>query len=120
MPGVERKRFDDPDETREFGGKGHADLVLLNGEAVGRVVFEPGWRWSEHIGPIVGQSSCHASHVGYILSGRQRIRMDDGEEFELGAGDLISIAPGHDGWTVGDEQCVVLYFGGMEAYAKPT
>jgi uncharacterized cupin superfamily protein len=120
MPGVEQKRFDEPDETREFSGKGHADVLHMNGEAVGRAVFEPGWRWSEHVGTIIGESTCHASHFGYVLSGRQHIQMDDGQEFELGAGDLISIAPGHDGWTVGDEPCVVLYFSGMDDYAKPS
>jgi uncharacterized cupin superfamily protein len=60
------------------------------------------------------------NHVGYVLSGRQRLRMDDGAELEVGPGDLVTIPPGHDGWTVGDEPCVILYFGDLSGYAKPT
>jgi uncharacterized cupin superfamily protein len=70
--------------------------------------------------PIVGTSSCEAAHVGYVLSGRQRILMDDGTELDISAGDVVSIPSGHDGWTVGDEPCVVLDFAGMANYAKPS
>ncbi len=120
MPELERKRFEDPDETRPFKDKGHAELLHIRGDVVGRATFEPGWRWSEHVGPIVGLKSCQATHFGYIVSGRQVIRMDDGTEHELVAGDVVSIPAGHDGWTVGDEPCVVLYFTGMDGYAKPS
>jgi uncharacterized cupin superfamily protein len=46
--------------------------------------------------------------------------MDDGKELEIGPGDVVSIPPGHDGWTVGDEACIVIDFAGMETYAKPS
>lgn len=119
MAELEQKRFEEPDEVRSLSDKGRAELLHINGDVVGRATFEPGWRWSEHVGPIVGLDSCQAAHFGYIVSGCQVIRMDDGTEYELRAGDVVAIPPGHDGWTVGDEACVVLYFTGMADYAKP-
>ena len=120
MAGVERKRFDNPDETRRFEGKGQVELVAIGEGVVGRATFEPGWKWSEHVKPLAGTDSCQAAHVGWVISGRQVIRMDDGTELEIGAGDVVSIPAGHDGWTVGDEPCVVIDFAGMADYAKPS
>lgn len=119
MASVERKSFDKPDETRSFQGKGHVDLVNIGGGVVGLATFEPGWRWSEHVKPLAGTDSCQAAHLGYIISGHQAVRMDDGTEMNFGPGDVISIPPGHDGWVVGDEPCVAIDFAGMGDYAKP-
>jgi quercetin dioxygenase-like cupin family protein len=120
MAGVEKKRFDQPDDTRPFQSKGGVEILNIGGGVVGRATFEPGWRWSDHVKPIVGGDSCQAAHFGYVVSGRQIIHMDDGTELEIGAGDVVSIPAGHDGWTIGDEPCVVLDFSGMANYAKPT
>lgn len=119
MAGLERKRFDNPDETRAFADKGHVDLVGVGGGTVGLATFEPGWRWSEHVKPLAGTDSCLVPHLVYVLSGRQVVSLDDGTEIELGPGDISYIPPGHDGWTVGDEPCVSLDFAGMADYAKP-
>ena len=120
MAGLERKRFENPDEARPFQGKGQVEIVNIGDGVIGRATFEPGWRWSEHVRPIAGTDSCQMAHVGYVVSGRQVIKMDDGTELEIGAGDVVSIPAGHDGWTVGDEPCVVLDFAGMATYAKPS
>ena len=120
MARLERKRFDEADETRPFRDKGQVELVSLGDGVVGRATFQPGWKWSDHVKPIAGTPSCQAAHVGYVLSGRQRILMDDGSEFDISAGDVVSIPSGHDGWTIGDEPCVVLDFAGMANYAKPS
>jgi uncharacterized cupin superfamily protein len=120
MAKLERKRFDEADETRPFRDKGHVELVSLGDGVVGRATFQPGWKWSDHVKPIAGTPSCQAAHVGYVLSGRQRILMDDGSELDISAGDVVSIPSGHDGWTIGDEPCVVLDFAGMANYAKPS
>jgi hypothetical protein len=121
MAGLERKRFDDPDDTRPFQEKkGHVKIVNIGDGVVGLATFEPGWKWSDHVKPIAGTDSCQAAHVGYVLSGRQVIRMDDGTQIEIGPGDVVSIPSGHDGWTIGEEPCVVLDFAGMATYAKPT
>jgi len=120
MPGPERKRFDDADETRAFQDKGQVELVNIGGGVVGRATFQPGWKWSDHIKPIAGTASCQAAHVGYVVSGRQMILMDDGTQLEIGAGDVVSIPAGHDGWTIGEEPCVVLDFAGMADYSKPS
>jgi quercetin dioxygenase-like cupin family protein len=115
------KRFDQPDETREFlDGKGRIELIDLNGHAVGRGTFEPGWRWSEHVGPIAGTDSCQVEHIGYVLDGRMALRMDDGTEREFGPGETFHMPPGHDAWIVGDEACVMLDFGGLRGYAQAT
>src|SRR5829696_8869450 len=118
MASIEIKRFDSPDETRPFEGRGKADVVNLAGRPIARGVFEPGWRWSENIKPIAGTDSCEVSHFGYIVSGRMRVQMDDDSEAEIGAGDVVAIPSGHDAEVVGDEPCVMLDFGEIDAYAK--
>ncbi|WP_236239976.1 cupin domain-containing protein [Streptomyces sp. CC228A] len=120
MTGILQRTFEQADETRPFEeGKGRLDLLNTEHGPVGRAVFEPGWQWSEHIKPIVGGDSCQAAHVGYCLSGRMKIVMDDGEAVELGPGDFMAVAPGHDAWVVGDEPCVMLDWAGFGDYAKP-
>ncbi|MDX2561029.1 cupin domain-containing protein [Streptomyces sp. TX20-6-3] len=121
MTGIVKKSFDTADETRPFeGDKGRLDLVSGARGAVGRAVFEPGWQWSKHVKPIAGTDSCQASHVGYIVSGRMKVVMDDGESTEYGAGDYMEVQPGHDAWVLGDEACVALDWTGFSDYAKPS
>ncbi|TCK01041.1 cupin domain-containing protein [Nocardia alba] len=120
MSALVRMSFDAPEETRPFEqGKGRLDLVNVENGPVGRAVFEPGWRWSEHVKPIAGTDSCEAAHIGYCLSGRIVVAMDDGEELEFGPGDVMIADPGHDAWVVGDEACVLLDWQGYADYAKP-
>jgi quercetin dioxygenase-like cupin family protein len=119
MTDLERANIDEPVESRPFmADKGRMDLVLLDGVLVGRGTFEPGWRWSEHVKPIAGTDSCQAAHMGYCISGRMRVRMDDGQEAEVGPGDFMLAAPGHDAWIVGDEACVIIDWQGVKDYAK--
>jgi mannose-6-phosphate isomerase-like protein (cupin superfamily) len=118
MAGLIAKHLDSPDETRSIP-KGKVEIVQLGDVAIGRAVFEPGWRWSECVKPIVKSESCQTHHTTYIVSGRMHVRMDDGTEQELGPGDAAIIPPGHDAWIVGDEPCVGLDFTGMGDYAKP-
>ena len=121
MAGFEVKSLDTPDEVRPFAGDaGAAHIVNLSTGPVGRGVFEPGWRWSEHVKPIAGTDSCQTAHLGYVLSGRMHVVMDDGSEGECGPGDAIYLPPGHDAWTVGDEPCVMVDFGQIGSYAKPS
>ena len=115
---LEVKNFDSPDETRPFEGKGRADVVEIAGKTIGRGTFEPGWRWAENVKPIAGTDSCQVSHLGYVLSGRMRVIMDDGNDGEVGPGDVCAIAPGHDAEVIGDEPCVMLDFGEFGDYAK--
>lgn len=116
---LEKKSFDKPDETRPFKAHGKVEIVKLGSSIIGRGTFEPGWRWSQDVKPIAGTDSCEAAHAGYCMSGRMTVRMDDGAEDQIGAGDAFTIAPGHDAWTDGDEACVLLDFSGLENYAKP-
>jgi hypothetical protein len=118
MAQVEVKSFDSPDEVREFEGKGKADVVNVAGRTIGRGVFEPGWRWSENVKPIAQTDSCQVSHLGYCISGRMKVYMDDGTEGELGPGQVVAIPPGHDAEVVGDEPCVMVDFGEFGDYAK--
>ncbi|HEX7538630.1 MAG TPA: cupin domain-containing protein [Dermatophilaceae bacterium] len=114
-----KRNIDAPDETREFQAHGHMDVVSLGDFTLGRGVFEPGWRWSKDVKPIAGTDSCMARHTGICLSGVMTVRMDDGTEETIGAGDVLAIEPGHDAWTVGDEPCV-LFDTGIAGYAKPS
>jgi len=121
MAGLVRKSLDAPEETRPFEeGKGKLELVNLDGGAVGRATFEPGWQWSRHVKPIAGTDSCQAAHMGYVIAGRMKIVMDDGQEMEFGPGDFMISPPGHDARTVGDEPCVVIDWQGVADYAKRT
>ena len=113
---VDLKRFDSPDETRTFE-KGRYDVVTLGGLTLGRATYQPGWKWSEHVGPTAGTKSCRVEHVGLVLGGRVAVRMDDGRSIELSPGDLFAIGPGHDSWVVGEEPYVALHFQGAERYA---
>jgi hypothetical protein len=114
---IDLRRFDSPDETRVFE-KGRFEIVTIGGMTVGRAVYEPGWRWSEHVGAALGATSCQVSHVGLVVSGRNRVLMDDGGELDLAAGDLFSIPPGHDSLVLGDEPYVSLHFLGANEYAR--
>jgi quercetin dioxygenase-like cupin family protein len=83
---------------------------------LGRATYEPGWRWSEHVGAATGTPSCPVEHVGLVLSGRAAVRMDDGTERVMHAGDFFHVGPGHDSWVVGDEPYVSLHTMGSEGY----
>jgi hypothetical protein len=118
MADVEVKSFESPDETRPFEGKGQAEVVQVGGHSVSRGTFEPGWKWSTNLKPIAGTDSCQVSHLGYCVSGRMRIHMDDGSEKDVGPGETAAIPPGHDAEVVGDEACVFVDFGDVAGYAK--
>ena len=114
-----RKSLNQPEETRPFeAGSGQLQLVNVAEGAVGRATFNPGWRWSQHVKPIAGTESCQAAHMGYVISGRMTIQMDDGTKDDFGPGDVMVCPPGHDAWVVGDEACVVVDWTGMANYAK--
>jgi len=110
------RRFDTPDEIRRFP-LGTFELIEIGDLTIGRASYEPGWRWSEHVGPITGASSCKVEHAGVVLSGRAAVKMDDGNEFEMAAGDLFTVPAGHDSWVIGDEPYVSLHFLGADEYA---
>jgi mannose-6-phosphate isomerase-like protein (cupin superfamily) len=115
---AQRKPLDQPDEARPID-KGRVDVVNFDAGTVLRTTFEPGWRWSESVKPVVGGDSCQVHHFGYAVSGRLHVVMDDGEELEFSAGDAVNIPPGHDGWVVGDEPYVGIDVMGTE-FAKPS
>jgi quercetin dioxygenase-like cupin family protein len=119
MAGIRVKNAKSPDETRTFVDKGKLDVLQLGDVSVGLAYFQPGWRWSEHVRPLAGTDTCESSHTGYCLSGRMRIRMDDGEEQDIGPGDAFTIEPGHDAWVLGQDVCALLDFTGFENYARP-
>jgi quercetin dioxygenase-like cupin family protein len=111
------KRFEKPDEVRNFQ-KGKFELVQIGGMTIGRATYEPGWKWSEHVGRAQGKKSCPVEHVGMVVSGRATAAMDDGRVIEMKAGDVLYVAPGHDSWVVGDEPYVSLHLMGAGDYAK--
>ena len=113
---VVQKRFESPDELRVFA-KGRLEVVKLGSMVLGRATYEPGWKWSVHVGPAIGASSCSVEHVGIVLSGRAMAAMDNGTITEMRPGDVFHIAPGHDSWVVGEEPYVSLHFFGADHYA---
>jgi mannose-6-phosphate isomerase-like protein (cupin superfamily) len=110
------RRFDEPDEVREFS-KGRFELVTLGGMTIGRATYQPGWRWSVDVGAATGETLCQVEHVGLVVSGSATAAMADGTIHEMRAGDLFYVPPGHDSWVVGDEPYVSLHFMGADDYA---
>jgi hypothetical protein len=119
MAGVEARTFDSPDETRT-PEKTRVDVVRMGATTAARYTFQPGWRWSESVKPVVGTDSCQVRHVGVVQSGRLHVKHDDGTEGEAGPGDAYVIEPGHDAWVVGDEVFVGFEFESRSAeeYAR--
>jgi len=117
MHDVILRHFETPDEVRTFE-KGKFELVTVAGVLVGRATYQPGWRWSEHVGRSLGKKSCDVEHVGIVLSGRATAAMDDGHVVELKAGDIFHVAAGHDSWVLGDEPYVSLHVLGARDYAS--
>jgi len=115
---TEHKSFQTPDEVRDFP-HGTASILNIGGGSVGRLVFEPGWRWSTDVKPLAKTASCEAPHFQYHVSGQLGIRMDDGTEMVAGPGDITSLPRGHDAWVVGDEPVVVVDWYGASGYARP-
>ena len=118
-PDVILKRFDTPDEIREFE-LGRFEVVTIGGMTVGRATYQPGWKWSEHVGMPIGQALCQVEHVGLVVSGCATAAIEDGRVVEMRAGDIFYIPPGppgHDSWVIGDEPYVSLHFLGASDYA---
>ncbi|MGH9867655.1 MAG: cupin [Candidatus Polarisedimenticolia bacterium] len=112
------KRFDAPDEVRVFE-KGRLEIVRLGSMVLGRARYEPGWKWSAHVGPTVGASHCTVEHVGMVVSGTATVAFTDGRVIELTEGSLFHVAAvPHDSWVVGDRPYVSLHFMGAEHYAR--
>ena len=117
MPGVESRDFSAPDETRT-PDKTTVELVNVAGGQIGRYTFQPGWRWSECIKPVVGTESCQVEHIGYVVSGGLHVEHSDGSTADVKAGDVYRIAPGHDAAVGGDQPFVAVEFQGAANYAK--
>ena len=119
MKTIQGGSFDSPSETRTFAS-GKIDILSFEGASVAKATFEPGWRWSQSVKPVVGGDSCRQHHLGYAVSGRLKVVADDGTEMEAGPGDVYVVQPGHDAWVVGDEPFVGLEFQGrtVETYGK--
>jgi len=114
---AELKSFGKPEEVREFP-KGRVELVYIGGAAIGRATFQPGWKWSNSVQPLVKTKSCEAPHFQYHVSGRLMVKMDDGTVVECKPGDVSLLPQGHDAWVVGNEPVVVVDFQGMIDYAQ--
>ena len=108
--------LDSPTETREFD-KGKFELFSVGPMTLGRASYEPGWKWSEHVGAATGESMCQVEHVGLVLSGRAAVLMAAGSERVMEPGDFFYVPPGHDSWVVGDEPYVSLHVMGSSDYA---
>lgn len=118
MTEYERKNFsDEKNETRNFE-HGKVELIAMGAGTIGRLVLQPGWRWSNDVKPIAKTELCEASHFQYLVSGKLHVKMSDGTEFELIPGDVSYLPPGHDAWVVGNEPVVLVDWYGASNYAK--
>ena len=117
MARAEHKDFAASDEVRAFE-KGKMEVLNIGGGTVGRLVLQPGWKWSKHVKPIAKTDWCLAPHFQYVVSGKLRVKMADGEEFDLGPGSVSALPQGHDAWVVGTEPAVVVDWAGASEYGK--
>ena len=115
---LQTKSHDVPDEIRE-PEKTRVEVVRLEGYTLGRFKFQPGWRWSQCIKPVVGTDSCQVAHVGYAVSGRITVQMNDGSKTAIEKGMSYTIPPGHDAWVEGNDPFVGIEVMSAEEYAKP-
>lgn len=113
----QKKSLESPDQVLNME-RGKFDIVEIADGVVGRAIFEPGWKWSEHEKPAVGAEGdyCDVPHLVYLATGRLHVVFSDGSEMDLGPGDVATIPAGHDGWVVGDDVVTMFDFGGV---AKP-
>src|SRR5215212_4642410 len=119
MSALRKKNLSHPDELRPVG-RGQLAVVTLGDLTVGRITYQPGWRWSQDVGPLVGTASCEVQHVGVVLSGTLHVEMNDGSIMDLTPDDAFEIPPGHDAWVSGDQPWVSLDSVGRRHFAKPT
>jgi hypothetical protein len=118
MNEVMLKRFEQPDETREFE-LGKFEIVTIGGLTIGRATYQPGWKWSEHVRPLAGTPFCEVEHVGLVVSGRAVAALVGGAVFELTPGVVFHVpSTPHDSWVVGEEPYVSLHFLGADSYTK--
>ena len=117
MATTEHRDFAEPDEVRTFDN-GRAEILNTDSGTIGRLVFQPGWRWSTDLKPIAGTDLCEAPHFQYHLSGTLRIRMADGTELDATPGQVTYLPSGHDAWVVGDEPVMVVDWYGASHYAE--
>src|SRR5262245_57311610 len=104
-----------PSAVREFP-YGKLELFFIAGQVIGRATYQPGWRWTQHVGPTAGAELCEVEHLGLVVSGRAAVRMADGTERVMEPGDLFAVPPGHDSWVVGDEPYTSLHLLGADSY----
>ena len=115
---VDLKQFDNPDNVIHFD-KGKFETVTLGGMTIGRASYQPGWKWSNDVGPSVGEAYCAVEHVGMVVSGCAAVAFADGRVTELNAGDLFYVpSEPHDSWVVGDEPYVSIHLLGATTYAQ--
>ena len=117
MTRLQAKSLENPDEVRPTPF-GHIDIYTLDDLVIGRMVFEPGWHWMEHVRPIAGTSLCQYHHVGVCIAGRLGTRLEDGTTNEIGPGMVYEIPPGHDGWVIGEEAFVAYDVAGVRSFAR--
>ena len=111
------KRFDAPDQVREFD-KGKFEIINMGNMTIGKATYPPGWKWSIDVSPLSDTEFCEVEHLGMVLSGSVTVAFDHGETYILKAGDIFYVSPlPHDSWVVGDEEYISLHFLGAEKYA---
>jgi hypothetical protein len=115
--GMILKLFDEPDQVRSMD-KGRFEIVTVHGRTFGRATYEPGWKWSEHVGRARGTRWCSVEHFGYVVAGAAVVAFEDGDVVELPAGSVFYIPPiPHDSWVVGNAPYVSIHIEGAEGYA---
>jgi hypothetical protein len=118
MSGFARS-IDQPEDTTQFPN-GEEHVVHVAGTPIGLATFQPGWRWSNDLRPMMGTDRCPIHHVGYALTGHLHVELADGSTLDVAPGDVFDIPSEHDAWVVGEEPVTLLDWGGKARdSAKP-
>ena len=118
MARLQHKPVSRPDEVRPYP-LGQNEIFEMDDFVIGRMVHEPDWQWTRHVRPIAGTERCMYHHLGYAVSGRLHVEMEDGTESVIGPTEIFEIPPGHDATVVGDEPWIAIDFRGARSYARP-
>ena len=96
--------------THRYIGHVRLDVGRAGTARVKRMIYPPGFHWAKDMKPVTGTDLCMHAHVGFLARGEIHIEYADGSIVEHKAPQIVAIAPGHDGWVVGQEPVVLIEF----------
>ena len=109
MQKLEKKNFNNSDETKS-NPYFKVETIKIGDTTFQRQTFQPGWKWTKDVKPLMKTDLCPLHHKGVLLSGKLHIVLENGDKLDAIPGDAIIIPPRHDAWVIGKEPAVFINF----------